>query len=158
MASRKFGIVKSIQKKRLKRQLTLTKKQGDRPLAERPFDSTRVLVDSGGVEKMSEVLDRFVEPYMKLATTDVGVRRIYSYGTAAWNASFFSVDKQNETIDRILTSAHIPDEGQIVVRSLLLDMIERKKAYFATDHRVILDYRLTDTGDGFHLTVIALLP
>jgi hypothetical protein len=37
-------------------------------------------------------------------------------------------------------------------------MIERKKANFATNGRVILDYVLKDTGDGFDLCVIALMP
>ena len=89
---------------------------------------------------MSEVLDRFVEPYMKLATTEAGVRNIYSYGVAAWNASFFSVDKQKETIDSVLTSAHVPDEGQIVVRSLLLDMIGARKL---TLQQIIASFSIT---------------
>ena len=48
MASRKLGIAKRIQKKRLKRQRTLTRKQGDRPLAEHPVGPTRVPLSQAG--------------------------------------------------------------------------------------------------------------
>ena len=114
MASRKLGIAK-----KLKRQRKLRRKQADRPSAGCPIHSSRVLAEPSGLEKMSEVLDRFVEPYMKLATTEAGVRNVYSYGMAAWNASFSPVDKQKEKIDRILREAQVADEVQIVVRSLL---------------------------------------
>ncbi len=70
----------------------------------------------------------------------------------------FSAEKQKETIDRILMEAQVPDEGQVIVRSLLQDMIERKKVHFATNSRVILDYILKDTGNGLDLSVIALQP
>ena len=111
------------------------------------------------MEKMSEVLDRFVEPYMKLATTEAGVRNIYSYGVAAWNASFFSVDKQKETIERILRASSDPRRGanRRAISAPGHDL-SAKKAYFATNGRVILDYVLTETSDGFDLSVIALLP
>ena len=161
MASRKFGLAQRIQEKTLKRQRKLRRQQVDRspvPLGGRPAGSSSAFAEPGEMEKMSEVLDRFVQPYMKLATTEAGVRNIYSYGAAAWNASLLSVNKQKEMIDRVLQEHQLPDEGQIVVRSLLQDMIERKQAYFAADGRVIIDYILKDTGDGFDLSVIALLP
>jgi hypothetical protein len=38
-----------------------------------------------------------------------------------------------------------------------MSLVRRKKLYFALDKRYIVDYRLTDTGKGYHLAMASVV-
>jgi hypothetical protein len=152
MASRKLNSAKRIHEKMLKRQRKLRRRQ-----EERPISSSGVLVEPDGMEKMSDVLESFVEPYMEMATTDDGFRNLLTFGMAAWNAALLPADEQNAMIDRVVGKAHIFDADATFIRSFLHELIERKKAHYPTIRRFIINFSLTNTDDGFHLSVISSL-
>lgn len=153
MASRKVDGSKRIQEKKRKRQRRLRRRQ-----AEHPIGSSSVLVEPGGMEKMSEVLEGFVEPYMEMAITANSYRKLLTLGMAAWNASLLPADEQTALIDRVVGTAQISDSDAAFMRSFLQKLIDRKEAHYPTIRRFIINFVLTDTGDGFHLSVISSLP
>ena len=128
-------------------------------LAQGPFRADGVIIEPRGKVKMSDVLADFVEPYVEFADTDEAYRKLLMLAIMAWNASFLPEEEQREMIGSML-DAGIPDEtGELRagLAGIVNTLIERKKRYFAQYTRKIIDFELTDTGSGYHLTVASTL-
>ena len=65
---------------------------------------TQVLYEPAGREKMSEVLEDFVEPYRDLADTDDAFRKLLNLGMLAWNAALMPEDQRRAMIDEMLAA------------------------------------------------------
>lgn len=76
-------------------------------------------------------------------------------GVVAWNAAVLPPESREAILDRAVNDA-IPD-GAEEFREVLSEMIERKQRYFGRFTRFILNYQLTMTPDGPHLTVLSTL-
>ena len=48
-------------------------------------------------------------------------------------------------------------QRQELLRGILQELINRKEAYFSTNRRSVVDFVLTNTGDGYHLNVVSTL-
>ncbi len=110
-------------------------------------------------EKMSEVVLEFVEPYRQLAIDQHAFDRLIAIAILAWNAAFLDETDRRDLIDQAVETA-IPDDDEQAragVRQIMNDLIERKKRHFAGCKRVILHYQLSETQDGFHLSVASTL-
>jgi hypothetical protein len=110
------------------------------------------------IEKMSAVLESFVEPYMEMAATEAGFRCLLNLGVVAWNASLLPADEQREKIDKLLEKRQVPQADATSLRSLLRELLDRKKAYYGANRRAIINYVLRDSGNGYHLSVMSSLP
>jgi hypothetical protein len=154
MSPRKQKNERRKREKQHKRRLQL--KQG---AAEVPSATRIVRVESGGREKMSEVLEDFVAPWMELADTEDGYRKLITLGVLAWNAALLPDGKQEAMIDQVLREGmpRISPAERTTVRALIQEMIDRKSAHFASNRRAIISFDLRDTGSSYHLSVISTL-
>ncbi|MBI3303669.1 MAG: hypothetical protein HYZ72_16515 [Deltaproteobacteria bacterium] len=114
----------------------------------------QILVHSGDIEKMSDVILRFAEPVLRgPGGPNTNAIRL---AIAVWNVSLLPKDAQSEALTPIL---NMLPEGDQDLRYELLAAIEmllaRKQRYFAHNTRVILDYQITDSADTLHLDVIS---
>lgn len=124
-----------------------------------PFRGEKLVIAPSGRVKMSEVLADFVEPYMDSVDTEEAYRKLLTLAVMAWNASFLPEEEQQEMIDRVL-EAGIPagdDELRAGLKGIVNMLIARKRAYFSEYTRWIIDFEVTDTGKGYHLTVASTL-
>ena len=154
MSARKRPIALVFQEKQQKR-LRRLKRQHAQSLS---FDSSQVVIDPPGLEKMSDVLEEFVEPWMTSAATTDGYRRLLTLGMAAWNAALLPADKRAECIDDLAGNGGIPAAGRPMFRAFIQEMIDRKQAFFSQNTRAIVSMKLMDTGDEPYLTVASTLP
>ena len=111
-----------------------------------------------GLEKMSEVLEQFVAPFIPETRDLDELRTLYSYGTMAWNLALLPESEQKEAIEDIVqklgpTTAAVRDE----VRSLLKELVLRKKTHFAGNRRMIAGFDLIPAENGYNLNVISSL-
>lgn len=116
---------------------------------------TKVVVSPPGVEKMSEVLEEFIEPYLEPTHDVIMVRRIMGVAALAWNAALLPEGERGETIARVISSSipgATPDE-QADFRAVFDEMIERKLKYFAGNDRAVLDFEVRDPGPGEELQI-----
>ena len=61
-------------------------------------------------------------------------------------------------VDKVLrTIAASSEELKTELRETVKVLIARKKAHFSEYKRTILDFELTDTGQGYHLSVASTL-
>jgi hypothetical protein len=110
-----------------------------------------------GQERMSEVLEDFIEPYMDLIDADSldEFRKLVSMGALAWNLSLLPAERRGEEIDAF-HAKWLPKSDKTTAtdfRSLIEKMIARKLARFPNNRRFIMKFEVADQGDNFYLQV-----
>jgi len=110
-----------------------------------------VFIESTDGVKMSEVLEAFIAPYMEFAETEESFKKLVTIAVIAWNAALLPRNAQTKAIDDVLTA--LPPETQADARSIIGDLMRRKRKYFGKNRRAIIDFEIIDTKEGFHLTV-----
>jgi hypothetical protein len=120
---------------------------------------TRVVYEPAGREKMSDILDEFIEPYEELAANEESYRKLLNLGVLAWNAALMPEDQRRTAIDEMLREGlpRSSKEDRAQAKAFIETLIRRKEERFAANQRAIISFELTDTGDGYHLTVASTL-
>ncbi len=106
-------------------------------------------------EKMSEVLRDFIEPYIEFTDITEAMHRLISVALVAWNTALLPEAEQAESLKQV--SKALPADAVDDFYAVVGEMIERKNTVFAEYTRNILDYELTDTGDGYRAATIGVL-
>jgi hypothetical protein len=151
MGSRKKKNEKRQQKRKEKHKQERARKA--KLLRQRPFEGDMLIVPPGGVEKMSEVLRDFVDPYWEGCKTEEQLRKLITLGIIAWNAGLVTGSERSELIEGPLET--LPPDLRPGMRAFLEEMIRRKETAFASNKRMIVDYELTMGPAGPHLSVIS---
>ena len=149
----------SHKKKNRGKQLEKARKRRAKRLERRgrPGGEPIVIVSPPGVEKMSEVLEEFVEPYMEECETSESMEKLLSLGMVAWDAALVTGSQREELLNSTL--AELPAEAREDARSILLVLIHRKETYFADNKRFILSFELVPGADGEpRLNVLSSMP
>ena len=111
------------------------------------------IVETTDGVKMSEVLEAFIQPHMEFADTEESFKKIVTIAVVAWNLSLLPRSGQTKAMNEMLTS--LPPEARADTRSVVRDLMRRKRRHFAEFRRMIIEFEAVDTKDGFHLTVIS---
>ena len=107
---------------------------------------------------MSDVLSDFVEPYREFADTEEAYRKLLTLGVIAWSAALRPEQERQEMVDKILADAQAAtEEVEMELKEIVNMLIARKEAYFSEYRRDIIDFEVTDTGSGYHLSVASTL-
>lgn len=118
-----------------------------------------VIIDPEGHEKMSDVLDEFIEPYLATVNNISDYKTLLMMGTIAWNASVVPEDKL-EIVLKSMTNellANSPVDTWEDTLSIINKLVARKKKHFASIKRYVVDYTVRDTGRDYHLSVVSSL-
>jgi hypothetical protein len=127
-----------------------------RRAAQRDFlEGATILEMPPGERKMSEVLLEFIEPYTDQCPTEDALGKLVTVGVVAWNAALESGSKRQEFIDHMVEA--VPPEARPAMRGIIAELIQRKLAYFAGNRRAIVDYQLSMTPQGPHLSVVSTM-
>ncbi|MCT7957228.1 hypothetical protein [Laspinema palackyanum] len=112
-----------------------------------------------GEVKMSEVLEAFVEPYLDLVPSMSQRQQLLDLAVIAWNLAFMPENELPSTLDYLLQDISKDDDPFFYkeIRSVINDLITRKKEVFAEHKRYIVACELQDAGKEFHLSVISTL-
>ncbi len=130
---------------------TTAKEVLQKKLRDRMGGKEVVIVDSADGVKMSEVLEAFIAPYMEFTETEENFRKLVTIAVVAWNTSLLPRNEQTKAVNELLQS--LPPEAQADAKSIVRELMRRKKRYFGKIRRAIIDFEVADTKDGFHLMV-----
>ena len=124
--------------------------------SERLKDS-KVIVNDENIEKMSDVILRFAEPILH-DVHDVADQNAIRFAIGVWNASLLPEPEQSEALSTIIEMipAHDPAARRELSAAISM-LLARKRRYFASNTRVILDYQITQSGGRLHLDVVSTL-
>jgi hypothetical protein len=119
----------------------------------------KIVYNPAGREKMSAVLEEFVEPYRDSASTYDEFRKLLMLGSLAWNAALLPEDKRRAMIEETLEAgfSRAGAADRAAVREIVERLVRRKLEHFAANKRAIVSFELTDRGDDFHLSVASTL-
>lgn len=121
------------------------------------FKNTKLIPNTGEVDKMSDVILRFAEPLQD----EYGVvpPDMIRFAILVWNASVLPKEVQDQAFKDI--NKIIPNDDRkarqemLMVISMLLD---RKEKYFSDNKRFIVDYNIRESSRRIHLDVASTLP
>jgi thermostable 8-oxoguanine DNA glycosylase len=109
-------------------------------------------------EKMSEVIEQFIEPYKDSATTPEDYGKLIGLAILAWNASLLEGAERQAMLDQMMNTLSANDkEARKALKEVLDEMMKRKAQYFSENKRIIVDYQLSETQKGIHLSVASTL-
>ena len=112
--------------------------------------------------KMSEVLGEFIWPWLWHGMDMTQQRNLLDLAIVAWNAAIESEAKRDKWITQSLSKllpAEMSRMDRANARQLVMEMIDRKLADFASIRRLIYSHKLTDLGNGQrHLSVTSTFP
>ena len=118
-----------------------------------PLDGCKIVVQPTGETKMSEVLLEFIEPYSQYWKTKEDLTKLLAVAVIAWNAARLPGGERKEIIEN--TGKAIPPEILEDTKAIIEMMIERKEMHFAHNKRMIMNYKVTMTKEGPHVTVLS---
>ena len=129
-----------------------------RKLEQGSLQGKEFVIEPSGEVKMSEVLTDFIEPYLEFTDTEEAYRKLLTLAITAWNISLLPEEEQQGMIDNVLeTMPATSEEVKADLREIVNMLIARKKTYFSEHTRMIVEFELTDTGRGYHLSVASTL-
>jgi hypothetical protein len=119
---------------------------------------SKMVIEPQGTEKMSEVLRKFVAPYMATVKRTKDYRSLLDLAIIAWNISLMPEAKHQEMIDAIFEEKIFKQDKQAEqdVKGIIAELITRKNKYFADIKRFIVEFNLKDTGEDYHLSVASI--
>jgi hypothetical protein len=104
---------------------------------------------------MSEVLLEFLEPYSQYWRTKEELNKLLGIAVIAWNAALLAENERQQIIENALKAA--PPEIRQDMKAIVDEMIKRKETHFAHNKRFILNYQVTMTKKGPHVTALSTL-
>ena len=110
----------------------------------------RFVPASPGQEKMSDVLEAFVDPYVNETATHADLVKLYGVAVAAWNLALFPPDQQRAALDQTLHNV-LPGASRDDVeflRRFVEDLVARKNLLFPDNRRAIIAFELLESENG----------
>ena len=117
-----------------------------------PFEDNPLLLDG----KMSEVLLDFAEPMLESIPDSSYFDDAIAFSAVCWNLALMPSQEQrmhlNETVDAMAGSDLFKRDG---IEQNIQMLLDRKKALFADNKRVIVDYEIVHEKTGPRLLVVS---
>ena len=131
-----------------------------RKLKEGPLAEADLVVNPAGAEKMSDVLERFVEPFRGPVESRDDFHKLLYLATAAWNVALLPAGQRAQALDDLIGRGFRGTPADVVaeIRTILGAMIAHKLAHFPANRRFIVAFDLQGTGEDYHLSVASSLP
>ena len=106
--------------------------------------------------KMSEVLLDFAEPLLDTLDDDEQFEGVISLAALCWNCSFLPPKKQRAQLNTIVNELGKSDRlMRFEIEDCTRMLLERKKALFADDKRMVVDYKVVEEEEGQRLLVMS---
>ena len=118
-----------------------------------------IIIDPPHKEKMSEVIKDFVAPFLDACVDNTQIRTVISIGFVVWNASLLPGKKQQAMLKKIKYLLPIRDEEKkhLFYKDIIKTLLKRKKKYFSSNKRMILDYQFSEHNGELSFDVVSTL-
>jgi hypothetical protein len=114
-------------------------------------------INPKGEISLSDAITQIIAPYTDDAPDFRSMQNLVTYACAAWNISVSTDDEQN-AVNALFSKLPIRKKNREETLALLHTLIERKRKLFPDVTRKIVDFKVTDRGDDFHIAVASTLP
>lgn len=108
-------------------------------------------------KKMSQVLLDFARPLLDTVDDD-GFKNVIIFAALCWNISFLPEQKQHKELQSVLDELSKSDPlMRPELEAWAKTLLQRKKAFFADERRMVVNYKVVETEDSHRLFVILTL-
>jgi|GEM_PF-725965 len=114
-----------------------------------------------GTEKMSDVLEAFIEPYLADIADREEMLKLLAIASLSWNLALLPDKEQATELKKFikgLTKDKRDPQLEREMRKIIEGFVRRKKEVFPDNQRKILDFELKGNKDNFYLSVVSTLP
>ena len=107
-------------------------------------------------ESMSDALETLIEPFMPMMDSFMSLKLLLMLGIVAWNTAINGPEDREALVANL--RATLPPQSEnlagVEMIDLIIDaLIERKKQLYPHNQRLMIDFKLTELGDGHHISV-----
>jgi hypothetical protein len=120
-------------------------------------DGVKHLVNPEGEISMSDAISKIIEPFRQDVSDLKSFRILVSFACVAWNATIMPKEKWDEMLREILAEVPTQSDDRIQVRILLKELMKRKQKLFPHVTRMIMEYKVSDLGNDFHIAIASTL-
>ncbi len=106
---------------------------------------------------MSDAISQIIEPYTNAAPDYNSFNNLVTFACLAWNTSILPEAQRNEALGKMVDVIPGKMEDRFDTLALLTELMERKRKLFPNVTRMIMEYKVTDQGDDFHIAVASTL-
>ncbi len=115
-------------------------------------DGAKLQLNPQGEISMSDAISQLIQPYRDDAPSYGTFCNLVTFACIAWNASILPAEEQSGLIDTVLASTRNV-EDRLDTFGFLTELMDRKKRLFPDISRLIVDFKVTDQGNGFYIAV-----
>ena len=131
----------------------------DEVQAEEELKDHKILINPRGEVKMSDVIAELVRPCSENVTSLDEYKDLIALACIAWNTANLPKQKQKKSIrDGLQTLPDLPEDLLQDTSALIMELIKRKKLLFPDNHRMIINFRVTETKEHFNIAIASTLP
>lgn len=140
------------------------KKKGVSPILKNLADKVtaegkieKFLFNPKGEISMSDAISQLIRPYRDEAPDYNSFNNLVTFACIAWNTSILPEEKRDEALQKMLEviPGGIRDRFDII--ALLTELMERKRKLFPNVSRMIMEHKVTDLGNDFHIAIASTL-
>jgi len=140
------------------------KKKGVSPILENLADKVtakgkikKFLFNPKGEISMSDAISQLIEPYKDDAPDYNSFNNLVTFACIAWNTSVLPENQRNEVLGKMVDVIPGRMEDRLDTLALLTELMERKRKLFPNVTRMIMEYKVTDQGNNFHIAVASTM-
>jgi hypothetical protein len=122
-------------------------------------EDMKFLLNPKGEISMSDAIAQLIAPY-KDATSDYhSFSNLVALGCIAWNTSNLPENQRDAALEKMFGVIQIQGNSQdrLEMLGLIRALMERKRRWFPDVSRMIMEYKVTDRGNDFHIAVASTM-
>jgi hypothetical protein len=117
---------------------------------------TKTLVNPEGELSISDAISQIIAPYRHLADDYDSFHKLVTTACAAWNASILPADKRENMLADMRNL--MPDQqSREDFTEIVKELMKRKNKLYPKVDRMIVQFKVTDRGNDFHIAVASTL-
>ncbi len=121
------------------------------------LEGKKFVINPKGEISMSDAISKIIAPYKQDASEYKAFKSLVTLACTAWNLSIQPINEREDLLEKILESLRPDKESISVTRGLIKELIVRKQRLFPNVNRRIIDFKVTDLGNDFHIAVASTL-
>ena len=117
---------------------------------------TKTLVNPEGELSISDAISKIIAPYRDTAQDHDSFNKLVTIACAAWNATILPADKRESMLADMRNL--MPDQqSREDFTEIVKELMKRKNKLYPKVDRMIVQFKVTDRGNDFHIAVASTL-
>lgn len=117
----------------------------------------KFLFNPKGEISMSDAISKLIGPYRDDAPDYHSFSNLVTFACIAWNTSILPENQRMEALDKMLEVIPGTMEDRLGTFALLTELMDRKRKLFPHVSRMIVEHKVTDLGNDFHIAIASTL-